>query len=194
MKPSPLAVTLPRITSESFWSSEEDQPERLERTEPTSIGRVDGTESGFETATRDQGPETSVGVDVVEAVRDLRVPTVLPRIAAVPSQKFKVLRKWEGRVMSVNCDSFTAALVDLAGAEPREEAEFALEEISEEDLKLVRAGAVFYWSIGTRVTRAGQRLNESVIRFRRLPAWSALELTIAKQEARGLMDTIGWQG
>lgn len=75
---------------------------------------------------------------------------------------------------------------------PYEEAEILLDEVSEDDLPLVTPGAVFYWSIGYYVGTNRQKRRISVIRFRRLPAWTEEELQQANQQAEHLRDLLIW--
>lgn len=78
---------------------------------------------------------------------------------------------------------FRARVKDLDG--PDMDGEFSLEEVSSDDLGLVRVGAEFYWNIGY-VEHRGRRTRESSIRFRRLPAWSQAQIDKAVQEAAEL--------
>ena len=72
--------------------------------------------------------------------------------------------------------------------------EIPLEEISPDDLELVREGAVFYWTIACHETGSpvGQRTKTSLIRFRRLPRWTAHKLEQAQMEGAGLRKEPGW--
>lgn len=106
---------------------------------------------------------------------------------------FISLQKWEGVVLEVLSDSFLVRLVDLTCTGPDEEAEFPWYEVSEEDRPLVRPGAVFYWNIGYHNSYSGQRTRTSIIRFRRLPAWTGEEIEAAKKEAERLGESIGWK-
>ncbi len=101
------------------------------------------------------------------------------------------LQKWEGIVVEVGKEVFYARLYDLTSENPEEEAEFSIDEVSEEDRELLKAGAVFYWSIGYFTTRTGQRLRTSIIKFRRLPAWTEREIKAAKERAIELRRIIG---
>jgi hypothetical protein len=74
--------------------------------------------------------------------------------------------------------------VDKTKGGPEEEAEIPLEELSPHDLPLVRAGAVFYWTIGYRDSVTGQRTRQSSIVFRRLPAWTDRELEALRKKVR----------
>ncbi|MCH8028524.1 MAG: hypothetical protein IH874_01145 [Candidatus Dadabacteria bacterium] len=103
---------------------------------------------------------------------------------------FISLQKWEGTVLSVKKDYFEARLVDFTGNGPDEIAEFSINEVSADDLELLHLGAVFYWNIGYHNIKGGQRLRSSIIRFRRLPAWTHTEIQRSEQEAEELMKSI----
>ena len=110
-----------------------------------------------------------------------------------PSKDYLVaLQKWEGIVLKRGKETLFARLADRSAVGPDEEAEILLDEISADDLPLVTPGAVFYWSIGYHVDTSGQKRRVSVIRFRRLPAWSEKELQQAGQDADRLRDLFGW--
>ena len=99
-------------------------------------------------------------------------------------ERFALLQKWEGIVIQTGTDSFIANLVDLSEKGPDEEAEFPIEEVHSTDRDLIKEGAVFYWNIGYIDTENGQRIRASLIRFRRLPAWTTKELKKAEAEAK----------
>ncbi|HDG98847.1 MAG TPA: hypothetical protein ENG73_11885 [Desulfobacterales bacterium] len=113
-----------------------------------------------------------------------KVPTIQSR--------FLSLQKWEGIVFKVLEDSFIARLTDLTEKGPDEEAEFAIDEVHEEDRSLIKEGAIFYWSIGYLET-GGQRRRVSDIRFRRLPRWESKEIESARKEANRLRDILEWE-
>lgn len=119
----------------------------------------------------------------------VREPVRRPNIRV--QARFDSLQRWEGRVAEVTKSSFTAITVDLAAA-IEEEVEFGLDEVSRDDLDLVEPGAVFYWSIGYRTEPSGERSRCSVLVFRRLPAWSSRDITLAVQRAKSLKNRLGW--
>ncbi|MCI0454176.1 MAG: hypothetical protein L0Y68_04175 [Candidatus Dadabacteria bacterium] len=106
---------------------------------------------------------------------------------------FLSLQKWEGNVIEVMKDYFLAKLVDLTAPGADEQAEIPLEEVSIEDLDLVVPGAIFYWNIGYEDESNGQRKRTSIIRFRRLPAWSQSEIKEAKKEAEEIGKSLKWE-
>ncbi len=111
-----------------------------------------------------------------------------------PSPQFRPLQKWEGFVLEVRGNSFTARLVDQSNpGTADEEVELSLEEISPDDLALVAPGAIFYWNIGYETTSSGQRKRSSVIRLRRLPAWSAKDIETAQTRASELYKALQWE-
>jgi hypothetical protein len=108
----------------------------------------------------------------------------------VKIDKFNSLQKWEGCVTKVTKDSFFANLVDLTNSDiPEEEVEIPIKEIVQEDIELIRPGAVFYWNIGYYDKTSG-RLRSSLIRFRRLPLWTKNEINLAKSKAEELSKSI----
>jgi hypothetical protein len=120
--------------------------------------------------------------------------TVIPLNHTLPKQdRFISLQKWEGAVLEVKEDSFFARLIDLTDSNIDEEAEFSIEELSPEDIPLLKPGAIFYWNIGYLDKRTGQRIHASVIRFRRLPAWTSKEIKQVQDEAARLQELFEWE-
>jgi len=99
---------------------------------------------------------------------------------------------WEGMVMKVLDDSFIARLIDINNPSQQEEAEILNTSVSdEEDLKLIKPGSIFFWSIGRHVK--GRRSEQfSLIQFRRLPVWTKKEKELATEKAAKLKDELGW--
>jgi hypothetical protein len=115
-------------------------------------------------------------------------PVETPRGALIP------LQKWEGVVLAVREDTFVARIVDQAGEHPDEEIELPKDELSPFEEDLLEQGAVFYWTIGYRQRLPrGQRERVSLIRLRRLPAWSRAELASARDRAEELARDLGWK-
>ena len=119
-------------------------------------------------------------------------PPVRPWVVWVPvvpmsRDGFEVLQKFAGCVLAVKSDSFVARLLDKTNSGPEEEAEIPLAEVMPGDRGLVKPGATFYWVIGYRREAHGQVSRSSVIRFQRVPSWSAEEVEQAKQAAATLL-------
>jgi hypothetical protein len=103
---------------------------------------------------------------------------------------FRAMQKWEGHVIQVGKDTFSARLVPIVGEGPDQEGEIYVEEVAPDDRSLIEPGAVFYWSIGY-LDRPSGRLRASILRFCRLPVWTKRELENAAAKAdelRGLLD------
>ena len=100
---------------------------------------------------------------------------------AGPREHFDIKGKWQGHVVSVGEETFTAIIKDVLEQSPDEEVEIYLEEISQDDRPLVVPGAHFYWAIGYRDVIGGTRMRASLIKMQRLPGWTEDDL----REARG---------
>ncbi len=101
---------------------------------------------------------------------------------------FHALQEWEGYVIDIAEDSFTARLTDITRRSMVEEesAEFPKSEVSDDDLALIEEGAIFRWVIGFQRSRGGTKRRVSEIVFRRLPAWTKRDLYEAKELAATL--------
>lgn len=114
-------------------------------------------------------------------------PCRIPPMLRPSRTHFNALVKWEGQVISIGDDSFLARLTPLLDSGRVHQAEILLEEIAPEDRFLIQPGAIFYWSIGYLEQPSG-RTRQSIIRFRRLPAWTPTEL----QDARTKSSRLRW--
>ena len=113
-----------------------------------------------------------------------RAPVVWIPVAPLDRDRFDVLQKFEGTVVSLTGDSFVARLEDKTNPGPEEEAEIPLAEVMPGDRELVKPGAVFYWVIGYRRTVHGQLSRSSVIRFQRMPPWSSADAERSTEAAK----------
>jgi hypothetical protein len=103
------------------------------------------------------------------------------------------LQEWEGRVIAVSSDQFVAQLTDLTlgNEQETERGEFPIAELSESDCKLLRENAVFRWIVGYRYIGATKERFARIV-FRRLPAWSAMELQTSRQAPLKSAQEIAW--
>jgi len=117
---------------------------------------------------------------------------VLLQPAARPKTTFESRQEWEGTVDVVTDQGIVATLRDITNPSTADElAEIVWDEISDADRDLVTPGAVFYWNIGYEKTVFGQRSGKSVIRFRRLPAWTKSEIAAVDRDANELARHLG---
>lgn len=122
-----------------------------------------------------------------------RVATPVPKPLPRPRDRFIVLQEWEGYVEKVHSDgAFTARLVDRTGKRADEFTTVDRDEVSDSDWPLVAPGAVFYWSIGYHISVDGNRSTSSLFRFRRMPAYSSMDLLEAEEEANDLVQRLNW--
>jgi hypothetical protein len=121
------------------------------------------------------------------------VPPPAPSVAPVQRPSFVAQQEWEGYVSQIQEDKFVARLIDLtaAPASPDEEAEFSITELSDDDLPLVKPGAIFRWSVGIETKPGGSKQSVSRIVFRRLPQWTKRGLETADKLAGELINWLG---
>jgi len=81
---------------------------------------------------------------------------------------FKLLKKWEGYIESINVDEIVAKLFDEED-NSYDIYEFSLEEVKEDDKNLVKRGALFFLYLGYYTNERGTRMRSSKIKFRRFP-------------------------
>lgn len=152
-------------------------------------GPPDETSVGLSAWSESRGKAEVGSRSMGRHARDLLLALIPPPRAV--QARFVTDQEWEGVVLARTGQTFVARLRDLRNQAEDEEVEIYLDEIAEDDIHLVVAGAVFYWSIGHR-TRPGGRERVSRIRFRRLPVWTAQELDTAAAEAAELSQRLGW--
>ncbi len=168
------------------WTKADILPElALPEAGNASVSTIDAQNPGLTTVTSEISADQGAGPRIIRPVEFREVTFHKNRGV------FTTLQRWEGSVIHVGAESFTARLSDRTANRADEEGEFSLEEVSLADRELVTGGAVFYWSVGYLDHRSGQRTRESLIRFRRLPAWNKRELDEARQRAREILDGIG---
>ena len=111
------------------------------------------------------------------------------------SSSFNALQEWEGSVLEVNGETFTASLIDTKAKHPPEveEADFLLSDVSLYDQNMVKPGAIFRWVIGYTISKGGNRKRSSVVSFRRLPQWTKKELQESRSRAKEISDSINWE-
>jgi hypothetical protein len=95
-----------------------------------------------------------------------------------------VLQIWEGVVKQVDrkAAAMDVLLTAKMGNERPHTAEIGLEWVAEQDLDLVRPGAVFYLTLYKR-TEKGSVQNSQELRFRRRPAWNRQQVAAIRREA-----------
>jgi hypothetical protein len=122
-----------------------------------------------------------------------RATSTEPTVPARSEATFSTLERWEGHVVEVTDDGFVAHLTKGSRQlGPDEQAEFDREEVSPDDLELLRPGAVFYWTTGYETAAHGQRQIVSRLRFQRLPPPTDEELEVAWAAAARRIAQRGW--
>ena len=115
-----------------------------------------------------------------------------PELSASSEVRVEVRQQWEGAVESIENGEFEAILTDLTDkSRPAEYATFSVDELSDDDRRLLQVGAVFYWTIGYETDRRdGGRRGFTAVRFRRIPAWSRREVDAMYTKADALLASL----
>jgi hypothetical protein len=115
--------------------------------------------------------------------------TQLPRLSEVTRSdpgrplRTRVIRRWTGVVEEVLDDLFVGRLTPSKKSAEELVAEFTTDEVSDDDLPLLRPGAWFYVNVAKQTFADGRQATISSLRFRRLSRWTEEELAIAEERA-----------
>ena len=163
-----------------------------------AMGRLDlasGREMNADLGTGARRPEANANprssvTNHGQASVDLSRIVDLPRLPTrrTPATTLHALQEWEGHVVEIGDEEFTARLADVtAGASyEREEAVIPLAEISDGDAARMREGSIFRWVIGYERSSAGTKKRVSQIVFRDLPAVTGADLRAGETWARAV--------
>ena len=80
---------------------------------------------------------------------------------------FWMLNRWECQVLTEDQKSFRAVIYDQKNMDLTEYVTIPRHEVSTSELGFITPGAVFYWYIGYYDKANGQRIRESIFRFKR---------------------------
>lgn len=153
--------------SEHNSPTEPSLPEKIaERTERLSAGIrwAIQTEPSASSSAAERPPRNSAAAHL----SSLQVPIKAYQPVRNREETFVTLQAWEGVVLEVEEEVFQARLTSTDET-PDQYAEIYLEEVDQADLRLVKPGAVFYWTIGYLQKPTGTTMRASILRFRRLP-------------------------
>jgi hypothetical protein len=113
-----------------------------------------------------------------------RQPATPSEAAPAPRTNVTVKHMWEGVITSIGSDVFQAKIVPLGELEPVLLGEFLVEEVIDDDLELVRVGALFYVVAGRFQVSSRHSQATSTIRFRRIPRIEPGDVQAAMAKAR----------
>lgn len=189
MSPATAAVT---DSVNVDWAADADSPQSFNTASPTTeiparrrgvSRRNDALGAGgqdFELAVPAQEPPPAAPV---------RRPRVVLRNAEARS---RALHQFEGTVLEIMEEEFVARTHDLTSpGYADEQVTLPLDDVPPGDRELLKVGAVFYWLIGYEENDEGARKRTSVLRFRRLPAWSGRAVARVNATAADLMRRCG---
>jgi hypothetical protein len=106
-----------------------------------------------------------------------------------PNKQFQIMERWEGVITNIEDKDIHANIEGIFGKEIRRgEIQFSIEDLSSFDWALVGEGVQFYWYIGYKDERNGQRVRASIFRLRRLPLLTETEIQISNEKANTLYE------
>ncbi len=139
----------------------------------------------------------------LQPLSNIKLPSDIFLFAPNPSKllsrpirrQFKKLQEWEGYVTNISNNTFHARLFDKASKHDvaLEEAEFPLDDLTDDDRKLLKEGAVFNWLIGYQRFDNGGLQRVSQIIFRRIPAWTKRDFREANEYAETIENALKWE-
>jgi hypothetical protein len=178
--------------NETGASYSSEVSERLEIARHRAVGTPAGQPHTSDT-TRLLDQEAEAGI--IQNLQPVWFRPAGDAAAAKDLASLEPLQEWEGYVISVDPEQFTARLVDVtAGQRVDEEvAEFPLSDLSDDNRVLLKEGAIFRWVIGYLRSPGGNKRRVSEVTFRRLPAWTKKDLESARSKATKLAREIAWE-
>ena len=128
-------------------------------------------------------------VQSIPRVRDFKSARV--KVAPEADVNASPLQIWEGRVLNVSPEknSMDVLLSAQMSSMPDHTGEIDLQWVSEQDIDLVKPGAVFYLTLFKR-TKRGTVENSQELRFRRVPNWTRRQLQQVQKEADKLLSNV----
>lgn len=105
------------------------------------------------------------------------------------------VQSWEGVVEEVlhEDEKVYVKLIDKTDRSASDSFAYVpLDQFDPEDADLIVPGAIFYWYVGYE-TRPSGRKRSSMIRFRRVPAWTASDLKRTEAEADELFKSLRFE-
>jgi len=121
---------------------------------------------------------TTVGGEVERPIIETsrRLVQQLSRGVVLPDVTISGLRKWEGRVVTVEDDLITAEMTPLDDVGPTVYADFDVELMDEDGFAPVASGDVVYLTVRTVRDRGGRKTTTTTWRRRRMGVWTQDEL------------------
>jgi hypothetical protein len=176
---SPSATGVGAVTPEDFEPTRDTTHAWAVPTStiPVDGGVSDGRKQDFSSSSIAHAPPSSL---LPNAAR-----WAIGRPREYPRYTLTVTHRFEGVVIAIDAanESFTARL--MASSRDEElEAEFSIDDVSDDDRELLKQGAWFYLSTGYVLVSGRRKSKVSGLRFRRLPKLQQDDLASMMDEAR----------
>src|SRR5262249_30800237 len=129
------------------------------------------------------------GSSLVETT--VEAPRVHSTRAAI-TERFSMVRKYEGRIIRCEADTFWAEFRENPDDFPPIEAEFDIDALPVSDRALAIEGAPVVWTVGFDI-QDGTHRQQSIVYLRRIPWPSSAEVQTSLQVVKGRMRAINWE-
>lgn len=106
---------------------------------------------------------------------------------------FNTINTYECWVEDIHNDIIYARGREINDLDSEISFDFPIIDVDIEDRDLVEISSVFWWKIGIFIDKNGNQKNKSIIKFRRLPAWSEFSEKKAKKHANYLAIALGFE-
>ena len=109
-----------------------------------------------------------------------------------PSEKFRMIRKYDGIISSRSETSFWAAMRESESDKDIIEVEFDIDDLPVSDRPLVQQGVPVVWTLGVEIAN-GTYKNQSIVYVRRIASPPATALENSEKLVTSRMAQIGWK-
>jgi len=107
-------------------------------------------------------------------------------------EKAVILNKWEGQIAKVTDREFVANMHDLQRPDIIEIVRFGKDEVGDDDISLLREGAIFYWYVLSHTDSSRFRQTASRIWFQRKGRLSEEDYRRELDKVDEIWRTFGW--
>lgn len=137
--------------------------------------------------TLEQSSNDGASLSDLESELDVSPPIPEPVLQTSAIADTRPIQIWEGTVLSIDHDArcLHAKLSAKLSQLPEHTATIDFQWVHEQDMDLVRSGAVFYLTLFRRISH-GSIENSQELRFRRRPYWSNAQVLLVKEDADAL--------
>lgn len=182
------------MTNDNFYNVDDLTITRDEKVEDVSTKIAENLKASEDIQDEaDNRYHTMPGENLDKALKSLHKSKVFA-FSSYESDFFTDTITWQGYIDKISDDNktFSAVLNELGCNSSKEVAEFDIEDVSSDDISLVRIGAIFFYSIGYRSYR-GQKTKQGILKFKRNIKFTEDDVDIYAAQAHEIVNSINWE-